>query len=177
MGPNFFAIAEKVTDPFTLSNGSKRWTAREDIYGMIRPESPGFLRVYQSHLRYYLADESRFSDEALAQRDTPLSGVFGVENASKDLGALYIRPWLPKACIVHGPYPIPWWKTQVFSGDCNRSRMGAWMALSSSMKLEAVARGASGGCGADSISSSGISMRTRISWCFRRTGVVSMDTP
>ncbi|WP_412851384.1 Rpn family recombination-promoting nuclease/putative transposase [Ectothiorhodospira shaposhnikovii] len=74
--------------PVVLYNGSKRWTAREDIYQMVRPEPPGFLRVYQPHLRYYLVDESRFSDEELAQRDTPLSGVFGVENASKDLQAL-----------------------------------------------------------------------------------------
>ncbi|MCG5505426.1 Rpn family recombination-promoting nuclease/putative transposase, partial [Ectothiorhodospira variabilis] len=31
--------------PVVLYNGSKRWTAREDIYRMIRPEPPGFMRV------------------------------------------------------------------------------------------------------------------------------------
>ncbi|WP_338042708.1 Rpn family recombination-promoting nuclease/putative transposase, partial [Ectothiorhodospira haloalkaliphila] len=74
--------------PVVLYNGSKRWTAREDIYRMIRPEPPGFMRVYQPHLRYYLVNESAFSEEELAERDTPLSGIFEVEKASKDVDAL-----------------------------------------------------------------------------------------
>jgi predicted transposase/invertase (TIGR01784 family) len=74
--------------PVVLYNGSKRWTAREDIYRMIRPEPPGFMRVYQPHLRYHLVNESAFSEEELAQRDTALSGIFEVEKASKDVDAL-----------------------------------------------------------------------------------------
>ncbi|MFW2133940.1 hypothetical protein [Ectothiorhodospira haloalkaliphila] len=46
------------------------------------------MRVYQPHLRYYLVNESAFSEEELAQRDTPLSGIFEVEKASKDADAL-----------------------------------------------------------------------------------------
>ncbi|WP_280512695.1 hypothetical protein [Ectothiorhodospira haloalkaliphila] len=42
---------------------------------MIRPEPPGFMRAYQPHLRYYLVNESAFSEEELAERDTPLSCV------------------------------------------------------------------------------------------------------
>ena len=41
-----------------------------------------FLRAYQPHLRYYLIDESRYTDEELDTRHTPLS----VENAGGQLG-------------------------------------------------------------------------------------------
>ena len=68
--------------PIVLYNGSKRWTARQDIYDMVQPEPPAFLQVYQPHLRYYLIDEARYTDEELGLRKTPLSGVFGIENAS-----------------------------------------------------------------------------------------------
>jgi predicted transposase/invertase (TIGR01784 family) len=74
--------------PIVLYNGSKRWNAKEDIYQLIRPEPPEFLRVYQPHLRYYLIDESRYTEEDLAQRQSPLSGVFGIENAAADIDAL-----------------------------------------------------------------------------------------
>jgi len=67
--------------PVVLYNGSKPWTAPLDIYAMIQPEPPGFLKAYQPHLRYYLIDEGRYTDEELGLRQTPLSGVFGVENA------------------------------------------------------------------------------------------------
>jgi hypothetical protein len=74
--------------PIVLHNGTKRWTARQDIYAMVQPEPPGFLRVYQPHLRYYLIDEGRYSDDELAKRNTPLSGVFGIENATEGYAAL-----------------------------------------------------------------------------------------
>ncbi|MBF0255304.1 MAG: Rpn family recombination-promoting nuclease/putative transposase, partial [Gammaproteobacteria bacterium] len=74
--------------PIVLYNGSKRWNAKEDIYQLIRPEPPQFLRVYQPHLRYYLIDEGRYTEEELAQRRSPLSGVFGIENAAADIDAL-----------------------------------------------------------------------------------------
>ena len=74
--------------PIVLYNGSRRWTARQDIYNMIRPEPPEFLRMYQPHLRYYLIDEGRYTDEQLGARHSPLSGVFGIENASQDLDSL-----------------------------------------------------------------------------------------
>nr|WP_304526720.1 Rpn family recombination-promoting nuclease/putative transposase [Halomonas sp. I5-271120] len=67
--------------PIVLYNGSDRWTAPQDIYDMVQPEPPAFLRVYQPHLRYYLIDEGRYTAEELGQRQTPLSGVFGIENA------------------------------------------------------------------------------------------------
>ncbi|MDO8861647.1 Rpn family recombination-promoting nuclease/putative transposase [Haliea sp. E1-2-M8] len=63
--------------PMVLYNGSRRWTARQDIYDMIRPEPPGFLQAYQPHLRYYLVDEGRYTDQELATRHTPLSGFLG----------------------------------------------------------------------------------------------------
>ena len=34
--------------------------------------------------RYDLIDEGRYTDQELAARHTPLSGVFGIENASRD---------------------------------------------------------------------------------------------
>ena len=70
--------------PIVLYNGSERWTARQDIYDMAHPEPPAFLQVYQPHLRYYLVDEGRYTDEELNLRQTPLSGVFSIENASMD---------------------------------------------------------------------------------------------
>lgn len=74
--------------PVVLYNGSKRWTAKTDIFDMIIPEPPGFLQVYQPHLRYYLIDEGRYTDEQLNRLQTPLSGVFGVENAGESWDAL-----------------------------------------------------------------------------------------
>ncbi|MCL7931584.1 Rpn family recombination-promoting nuclease/putative transposase [Halomonas llamarensis] len=70
--------------PIVLYNGSENWTARQDIYDMVYPEPPAFLQVYQPHLRYYLVDEGRYTDEELSLRQTPLSGVFSIENASTD---------------------------------------------------------------------------------------------
>ena len=69
--------------PIVLYNGNARWNAPEDIYDMITPEPPAFLRLYQPHLRYYLIDEGRYSEAELAQRPSPLSGVFSVENAGE----------------------------------------------------------------------------------------------
>ena len=74
--------------PIVLYNGSQRWTAEQDVYEMVQPEPPGFLRVYRPHLRYYLVDEGRYTDEELFLRQTPLSGVFGVENAGHSWEAL-----------------------------------------------------------------------------------------
>jgi predicted transposase/invertase (TIGR01784 family) len=74
--------------PIVLYNGSRRWTAAQDLYDMVRPEPPAFLRVYQPHLRYYLIDEGRYSDDELGQRQSPLSGLFGVENAGQSWQAL-----------------------------------------------------------------------------------------
>lgn len=67
--------------PVVLYNGSQKWTAKADMYDMIAPEPPEFLRVYQPHLRYFLVDESRYTAEELNSKATALSGVFGVENA------------------------------------------------------------------------------------------------
>jgi len=74
--------------PIVLYNGAERWTAQQDIYDMVQPEPPAFLRVYQPHLRYYLIDEGRYTAEELDQRQTPLSGVFSIENASASREAL-----------------------------------------------------------------------------------------
>ncbi|CAM3612140.1 Putative transposase, YhgA-like [Halomonas lysinitropha] len=74
--------------PIVLYNGSRRWTVQQDIYAMVKPEPPSFLRVYQPHLRYYLIDEGRYTDEQLGLLQTPLSGVFSVENAGKSWEAL-----------------------------------------------------------------------------------------
>lgn len=53
-----------------------------DIYDMLTPEPPEFLRPFQPHLRYYLVDEGAFSNVELIKRHTPLSAVFGIEQAS-----------------------------------------------------------------------------------------------
>ncbi|WP_151704833.1 Rpn family recombination-promoting nuclease/putative transposase [Nitrincola alkalilacustris] len=74
--------------PIVLYNGSRRWRARQDIYEMVKPEPPAFLRIYQPHLRYYLIDEGRYTDEELGLRRTPLSGVFSIEKASADRAGL-----------------------------------------------------------------------------------------
>ncbi|MCK0163734.1 Rpn family recombination-promoting nuclease/putative transposase [Marinobacter sp. S6332] len=74
--------------PVVLYNGSQRWSARQDIYDMVQPEPPEFLRAYQPHLRYYLIDEGHFTDEQLSHHHTPLSGVFGIENAGHSWEAL-----------------------------------------------------------------------------------------
>jgi predicted transposase/invertase (TIGR01784 family) len=70
--------------PVVLYDGSRRWRARQDIYEMITPEPPEFLKGYQPHLRYYLVDEARYTDEQLGLVQTPLSGVFSIEKASKN---------------------------------------------------------------------------------------------
>tara|TARA_R100000900_G_scaffold13099_1_gene11219 strand:+ start:9311 stop:9772 length:462 start_codon:yes stop_codon:yes gene_type:complete len=74
--------------PIVLYNGSPRWTARQNIYDLIQPEPPEFLRVYQPHLRFYLVDEGRYTEEELAARQSPLSGVFGIENADSKVSAM-----------------------------------------------------------------------------------------
>ncbi|SHM20297.1 Rpn family recombination-promoting nuclease/putative transposase [Vreelandella subglaciescola] len=74
--------------PIVLYNGTQRWSAEQDIYGMVQPEPPPFLRAYQPHLRYYLVDEGRYTDDDLARRHTPLSGVFSIENATEGYKAL-----------------------------------------------------------------------------------------
>ncbi|MCE9681677.1 Rpn family recombination-promoting nuclease/putative transposase, partial [Halomonas alkalisoli] len=74
--------------PIVLYNGSERWSARQDVYDMVQPEPPSFLRIYQPHLRYYLIDEGRYTDDELAERRTPLSGIFSIENAASSWEAL-----------------------------------------------------------------------------------------
>ena len=76
--------------PIVLYNGSDKWSAKEDIYDMIKPEPPEFLKAYQPHLRYYLVDESRYTDEELGLKNTPLSGMFSVENAGKSFEQLQL---------------------------------------------------------------------------------------
>ncbi|WP_193092713.1 Rpn family recombination-promoting nuclease/putative transposase [Halomonas colorata] len=68
--------------PVVLYNGNPRWTAPQDIYDMVQPEPPAFLKPYQPHLRYYVIDEGAYSNQELAQRHSPLSGIFGIENAA-----------------------------------------------------------------------------------------------
>ncbi|MCL5424474.1 MAG: hypothetical protein M1154_02305 [Gammaproteobacteria bacterium] len=55
---------------------------------MITPEPPGFLKIYQPHLRNNLVDEGRYTDEKLGLVQTPLSGVFSVENAGESWATL-----------------------------------------------------------------------------------------
>jgi mRNA-degrading endonuclease toxin of MazEF toxin-antitoxin module len=74
--------------PIVLYNGSQRWSAKQDIYEMVQPKPPAFLRVYQPHLRYYLVDEGRYTDAELGLHPTPLSGMFSVENAGDSWAAL-----------------------------------------------------------------------------------------
>ncbi|KGK41299.1 transposase [Nitrincola sp. A-D6] len=67
--------------PIVLYNGSKDWSAKEDIFEMISPEPPEFLKAHQPHLRYYLVNEKRYTEEELGLKSTPLSGMFSIENA------------------------------------------------------------------------------------------------
>ena len=57
--------------PVVLYNGSRRWSAEQDIYTLIQPEPPSFLRAYQPHLRYYLIDEGAYSDAQLGLTPSP----------------------------------------------------------------------------------------------------------
>ncbi|MGP9417356.1 Rpn family recombination-promoting nuclease/putative transposase, partial [Halomonas sp. AOP7-E1-9] len=68
--------------PVVLYNGTERWTAKHDVYDMVQPKPPIFLQPYQPHLRYYLIDEGAYTDKELEQRHSPLSGIFGIENAA-----------------------------------------------------------------------------------------------
>jgi len=74
--------------PVVLYNGSARWTAPQDIFEMITPTPPDFLQIYQPHLRYYLVDEGRYTEKYLDLVQTPLSGVFSVENAGESWESL-----------------------------------------------------------------------------------------
>ena len=74
--------------PVVLYNGSRRWSAQQDIYTLIQPEPPSFLRAYQPHLRYYLIDEGAYSDAQLGLTPSPLSGMFSVENAGESWESL-----------------------------------------------------------------------------------------
>ncbi|EAZ98202.1 hypothetical protein MELB17_08191 [Marinobacter sp. ELB17] len=48
----------------------------------------GAVDLKRSSLRYYLIDEGRYTDEELISKQTPLSGVLGVENAGHSWEAL-----------------------------------------------------------------------------------------
>ena len=74
--------------PVVLYNGSRRWSAQQDIYHLIQPEPPAFLRVYQPHLRYYLIDEGAYTDDDLDLTPSPLSAMFSVENAGDSWSSL-----------------------------------------------------------------------------------------
>ncbi|WP_017429377.1 Rpn family recombination-promoting nuclease/putative transposase [Vreelandella jeotgali] len=74
--------------PIVLYNGAQPWAAKQDVFDMITPRPPGILQAYQPHLRYYLVDEGRYSDEDLAERNSVLSGIFGIEKARDGREAL-----------------------------------------------------------------------------------------
>ena len=70
--------------PIVLYNGNNRWSAKQSIQELIKPQVPEFLRAYQPALRYYLIDEGSYSDEQLQATSNSVSGVFGVEKASRN---------------------------------------------------------------------------------------------
>lgn len=74
----------------------------------IQPEPPAFLRVYQPLLRYYLIDEGRYTAEELGQSQTPLSGVFGIENAVGSREALQLAVDRIVAIIQNDPHKDAW---------------------------------------------------------------------
>ncbi len=57
----------------------------------------------QPHLRYYLVDEGRYTDADLGLRQTPLSGVFSVENAGESWESLQRAVDRVVAIIQTGP--------------------------------------------------------------------------
>ena len=66
--------------PIVLYNGNVRWRAPLNMLELIH-SVPDFLKPYQPKLHYYLVDEGAYSEEQLAQIDSPMSGVFTLENA------------------------------------------------------------------------------------------------
>ncbi len=66
--------------PIVLYNGNVRWRAPLNMLDLIHPV-PEFLQAYQPKLDYYLVDEGAYSEQQLAQIDSPMSGVFTLENA------------------------------------------------------------------------------------------------
>ena len=70
--------------PIVLYNGNNRWSAKQSIQELVKPQVPEFLRAYQPALRYYLIDEGSYSDEQLQATGNSVSGVFGVEKASRN---------------------------------------------------------------------------------------------
>ncbi|MCP4700351.1 MAG: Rpn family recombination-promoting nuclease/putative transposase [Gammaproteobacteria bacterium] len=67
--------------PLVIYNGKNRWDAKRDISDLIE-EVPGGLEKYRPHMRYFLIDESGFSDAELA---APLhnlaAALFRMENS------------------------------------------------------------------------------------------------
>ncbi|MCP1318603.1 Rpn family recombination-promoting nuclease/putative transposase [Halomonas sp. 707B3] len=74
--------------PVVLYNGAHPWTPPLDIFDLVQPTPPAFLQRYQPHLRYYVVDEGRYTDEQLGRVSSPLSGIFGVENAGESWATL-----------------------------------------------------------------------------------------
>ncbi|CAK0755718.1 transposase [Azospirillaceae bacterium] len=66
--------------PIVLYNGDKRWNAPLNVSELIAlsPQSP--LRSWQPASRYYLLDESAFSNDDLVRRDTLTALLFRLEH-------------------------------------------------------------------------------------------------
>jgi len=70
--------------PIVLYNGNPRWKAPTEMLDLIHVV-PSFLQPYQPKLRYYLVDEGAYSEEALDNITTPISGIFKLENAKNQV--------------------------------------------------------------------------------------------
>lgn len=66
--------------PVVLYNGERQWTAVEDVANLII-EMPEGLEQYRPHLRYFILEESGYSDEELRQLNTAVAGMFRLENS------------------------------------------------------------------------------------------------
>ena len=66
--------------PLVLYNGSRRWTAAQDVAELI-VQVPGGLERYRPQLRYLLLEESRYTEGELASLRNVVAALFRLENS------------------------------------------------------------------------------------------------
>ena len=78
--------------PIVLYNGSKRWTAAQEVSELIEPYSES-LKVYRPSQRYFLLDEGRVNESELKQAEGTLSEIIRLETspAPEDIRAIVKR--------------------------------------------------------------------------------------
>ena len=72
--------------PLVLYNGERKWTAPQELTGLIE-SAPGGLSNYQPRLRYLLLEERAYTEEELAPQRNLAAALFRLEN-SRDVEAI-----------------------------------------------------------------------------------------